>query len=76
MKSMKANDLPELIAAVCEHPECPPCLQDAIWDAFNNQDRATTFTADYWRCSFEPIALCDRNKDPNAAAFPLEANRL
>jgi hypothetical protein len=51
------NELPELIEAVCNHPDCPDWLADGIWDAFDNQDRGVVFSAAYWRASLEMIAV-------------------
>lgn len=43
------NELPELLEAVCNHPDCEDWLKDAIWDAVNNQNIYVTYEADYWR---------------------------
>lgn len=47
--------LPELLEAVCTHPDCPGWLQDAIWDAFGNQPLGITFTAAYWQGQFDSM---------------------
>lgn len=55
------NDLPHLLEALCEHPDCPDWLQDAIWEAFNNQDHNVIFTAAFWKAQFESIGRYHRS---------------
>ena len=55
------NELPELLEAVCAHPDCRAWLKDAIWDAFSAQDLDVTFTAAYWRSSLEAINGVDND---------------
>ena len=49
------NDVPHLLEAVCCHPDCPDWIEDAIWNAFNNQVENTPLTATYWTAQMEAI---------------------
>lgn len=55
------NDLPHLLEAVCDHPDCPKWLSLAIWDTVNDQVHNATFTANHWAASFESI---EQGKEP------------
>jgi hypothetical protein len=43
------NEMPELLEALCEHPDCPDWLKDGIWDVFNDQSITVSYKAAYWR---------------------------
>lgn len=48
------NDLPHLIAALWDHPECPAWLQDVIWDGIDKRiDGGTKMTPTYWASMLE-----------------------
>ncbi|HSK72309.1 MAG TPA: hypothetical protein VK892_11470 [Pyrinomonadaceae bacterium] len=49
------NELPELLEAVCAHPDCPDWLKEGIWDVVSGQNQSVLFTATYWRSAFEAI---------------------
>ncbi len=42
------NELPELLEAVINHPDCPDWLRESIWESINENSRVT-FSADYIR---------------------------
>ncbi len=42
------NELPELLEAVINHPDCPDWLRESIWECINDHSRIT-FSADYIR---------------------------
>lgn len=49
------NDLPHLLAAVCNHPECPDWLKDKIWDAVTAEATNVTYTLAHFQAAFEAI---------------------
>lgn len=54
------NELPELLEALCTHPDCPDFIQDAIWDAVSDRATSVTFSAAHWRAQFESIKAAAR----------------
>ncbi len=53
------NELPELLEAVCNHPDCKDWLTDAIWEAMNNQNIRVNYSATFWRAQFEAMYESD-----------------
>lgn len=51
------NELPDLINAICQHPDCEDWLRDAIWDAFNNQNQGVVYSLSYWNAVVEMVAV-------------------
>lgn len=48
------NDLPHLLEALYNHPDCPDWLQTIIWDGINDRvDGGTKMTATYWASCLE-----------------------
>ncbi len=51
------NELPELLEAICTHPDCPEWLQDAIWESFQNRTDLVIYTASWWRSQFDAMSV-------------------
>lgn len=49
------NELPDLCAALCNHPECPDWLQNAVWDAINERNHTIVYSVEYFRYAFGAI---------------------
>ncbi len=56
-KSHIKMGLPEMLAAVCDHPDCPEWLRAVIWDGFNDRQNGNglNMTANYFRYAFEQV---------------------
>lgn len=61
------NEMPHLLAAVTNHPDCPDWLIDAIWDTFNDNAAYVTNSAVYWAAQMESANMrADSNATLNA----------
>ncbi len=56
----KKNELPELLEAICRHPDCPEWLYDGIWDLINDKGGAVLYTANHFRAALEAVEVSER----------------
>lgn len=64
------NELPELLATVCNHPDCPSWLSGEIWDSFNNRMLDFEYTANFFRYALEQTADIDNCYSCGQPLFP------
>jgi hypothetical protein len=54
------NELPELLEAVCGHPDCPEWLYDGVWDLIGDKGGAVLYTANHFRAALEAVEVSEQ----------------
>lgn len=49
------NELPEILEALCNHPDCPEWLSEGIDNLFSEAAPEVNYSADYWRWQTESL---------------------
>jgi hypothetical protein len=58
------NELPELLEAVCNHPDWEDWLKDAVWDAVSDRDQGVTYSPNWWRACLGAIKEREVQRQP------------